>query len=94
MEVLIYVLSENRNAGPSHQHSRKRRGPYKKSKYELDIMTVFLELPPHVTPSYIAKDISNCPPLDINCFDISTLVKDIEALKFMFRSFTSRIECF
>ena len=42
---------------------------------------MFLELPPHVTPSYVAKDLSNLPPLNMNCFDVSALVKDIEALK-------------
>ena len=42
---------------------------------------MFLELPPHVTPSYVAKDLSNLPPLNMNCFDVSALVKDIEASK-------------
>ena len=80
-QVLFETAFSNRNAEPPHQYSHKRRGQDKKSKNIQDIISVFLELPPHVTPSYVAKDLSNLPPLNMNCFDVSALVKDIEALK-------------
>ena len=80
-QVLFETAFSNRNAEPPHQYSHKRRGQDKKSKNIQDIISVFLELPPHVTPSYVAKDLSNLPPLSMNCFDVSALVKDIEALK-------------
>ena len=80
-QVLFETAFSNRNEEPPHQYSHKRRGQDKKSKNIQDIISVFLELPPHVTPSYVAKDLSNLPPLNMNCFDVSALVKDIEALK-------------
>ena len=80
-QVLFETAFSNRNAEPPHQYSHKRRGQDKKSKNIQDIISVFLELPPHVTPSYVAKDLSNLPPLNMKCFDVSALVKDIEALK-------------
>ena len=80
-QVLFETAFSNRNAEPPHQYSHKRRGQDKKSKNIQDIISVFLELPPHVTPSYVANDLSNLPPLNMNCFDVSALVKDIEALK-------------
>ena len=80
-QVLFETAFSNRNEEPPHQYSHKRRGQDKKSKNIQDIISVFLELPPHVTPSYVAKDLSNLPPLNMNCFDVSALVKDIEALQ-------------
>ena len=80
-QVLFETAFSNRNEEPPHQYNHKRRGQDKKSKNIQDIISVFLELPPHVTPSYVAKDLSNLPPLNMNCFDVSALVKDIEALK-------------
>ena len=46
-----------------------------------DIANISLEMPPSSFPSYVAKDLSRLPPLTMNCFDISSLVKDIESLK-------------
>ena len=80
-QVLFETAFSNRNEEPPHQYNHKRRGQDKKSKNIQDIISVFLELPPHVTPSYVAKGLSNLPPLNMNCFDVSALVKDIEALK-------------
>ena len=64
-QVLFETAFSNRNAEPPHQYSHKRRGQDKKSKNIPDIISVFLELPPHVTPSYVAKDLSNLPPLNM-----------------------------
>ena len=38
-------------------------------------------MPPSSFSSYVAKDLSRLPPLTMNCFDITSLVKDIESLK-------------
>ena len=59
----------------------KRKGKDKNISNVQDIVNIFLEMPPSSFPSYVAKDLSRLPPLSMNCFDIASLVKDIESLK-------------
>ena len=59
----------------------KRKGKDKNINNIQDIVNIFLEMPPSSLPSYVAKDLSHLPPLTINCFDVASLVKDIESLK-------------
>ena len=48
-----------------------------------DIANIFLEMPPSSFSSYVAKDLSRLPPLTMNCFDVASLVKDIESLQLL-----------
>jgi len=59
----------------------KRRGAGKKQSDMQDILNIFLEMPPDSVPIYVAKDLSNLPPLTMNTFDMSRIVKDMETLK-------------
>ena len=38
-------------------------------------------MPPQSVPCYVAKELSRLPPLSINCFDVTSLVKDMESVK-------------
>ena len=45
------------------------------------ILNIFLEMPPQSVPCCVAKELCRLPPLSMNCFDVSSLVKDMESLK-------------
>ena len=38
-------------------------------------------MPPQSVPCYVAKELSRLPPLSMNCFDVSSLVKEMESVK-------------
>ena len=59
----------------------KRQGKDKKLNNIQDILNIFLEVPPQSAPCYVTKELSSLPPLSMNCFDVSSLVKDTESLK-------------
>ena len=59
----------------------KRRGAGKRQSDLQDILNIFLELTPHSIPCYVAKDLSNLPPLSMNNFDMASVIRDIENLK-------------
>ena len=59
----------------------KRRGAGKKQSDMQDILNIFLEMPPDSVPIYVAKDLSNLPPLTMNIFDMSRIVRDMDTLK-------------
>ena len=59
----------------------KRKGNNKNISNIQYIVNIFLEMPPSSFPSYVAKHLSRLPPLTMNCFDIASLLKDIESLK-------------
>ena len=46
-----------------------------------DLLNVVLELPAHSIPTYVCKDLNQLPPLSMNNFDISHLIKNVECLQ-------------
>ena len=56
-------------------------GSNKKSADMKNILNIFLDFPSNHVPMYVAKDLSNLPPLSVNNFDIAKIIKDIEQLK-------------
>ena len=59
----------------------KHRGEDRRLLDIKDIVNVFLQLPPAIIPRFVAEDLSVLPPLSMDCFDISRVVKDIENIK-------------
>ena len=59
----------------------KRKGKDMSLNIIQDILTIFLEMPPQSVPCYVAKELSRFPPLSVKCFDVSSLVKDMESVK-------------
>ena len=45
------------------------------------LSTFFLQLPPAIIPRFVAENLSLLPPLSMDCFNISRVVKDIETIK-------------
>ena len=50
-----------------------------KTIYVRDILNVCLEM--SEAPCYVAKDLANLPPLSMNNFDMSKIIRDIETIK-------------
>ncbi|KAK2166545.1 hypothetical protein NP493_1317g00000 [Ridgeia piscesae] len=59
----------------------KRKGKDKSLNNIQDILNIFLEMPPQSVPCYVARELSRLPPLSMNCFDVSSLVKDMASVK-------------
>ena len=59
----------------------KRKGKDKSLNNIQDILNIFLEMSPQSVPCYVAKELSRLPPLSMNCFDVSSLVKEMESVK-------------
>ena len=59
----------------------KRVGNNKKQNDTQDIMNVFLKLQPESVPCFVCKDLSRLPPLSMNNFDLSGVMRSIESLK-------------
>ena len=59
----------------------KRRGSSKKLYDVQDILNIFLELPAHASPMFVCKNLNNIPPLSMNNFDMSSLIKTMESLQ-------------
>lgn len=59
----------------------KRRGPNMRQSNIQDMLNVFLEISPQSVPCYVCKDLTQLPPLTMNNFDMSSVVRDLEALK-------------
>jgi hypothetical protein len=56
----------------------KRRGDSKKLHDFQDIMNAFLEFPTQDVPIYVCRDLHNLPPLSMNNFDMSGLIRNVE----------------
>ena len=54
----------------------KRKGKDRSLNNIQDILNIFVEMPPQSVPCYVAKELSRLPPLSMNCFDVSSLVKE------------------
>ena len=59
----------------------KRKGKDKCLNNIQDILKCVLDMPTQPVPCYVAKELSRLPPLSMNCFVVSSLVKDMESVK-------------
>ena len=59
----------------------KRRGAQKRTNDLNDIVHILLELESESTPTFLARDLTNLPPLSYNHFDLRKILQDIEVLK-------------
>ena len=75
---ILYDTAFNNRTAP---RKVKCRGSNKKSADMKNILNIFLDFPSNHVPMYVAKDLSNLPPLSVNNFDIAKIIKDIEQLK-------------
>ena len=67
---------------PDNDDKRKRRiGGNKKATSMKDILNVFLELSLEDVPLFVANNLHNLPPLSMDNFDMSRVIRDMEALK-------------
>ena len=71
----------NATGGRDGRRKVQHRGVKKSQRDMEDIIDLFLELPLHDIPMFVAKDISNLPPLSMNNFDMCSIVKKIETLE-------------
>ena len=46
-----------------------------------DLFNIFLIIPPACMPTFLAKDLSNLPPVDISNFDLSSILKVMTKIK-------------
>ena len=58
----------------------KRQGPKKKHSDVLDIIGLCHEVGSKL-PIFVARDLSNMPPVSANSFDVASLMRDIEDMK-------------
>ena len=58
----------------------KRQGPKKKQSDVLDIIGLCHEVGSKL-PVFVARDLSNLPPVSANSFDVASLMRDIEDMK-------------
>ena len=56
-------------------------GTDKRTKDMQDIMNVYLELPPQSIPTFLTNDLANLPPITMNNFDVSSIIKDMTSMK-------------
>lgn len=63
----------------------KRRGAQKKQNDLQDILNLFLEMPPNMAPVFVVQDLTNLPPISLDTFDMSGIIKDLEDLKIKVR---------
>ena len=67
---------------PENDDKRKRRiGGNKKATSMKDILNVFLELTLEDVPLFVANNLHNLPPLSMDNFDMSRVIRDMEAIK-------------
>ena len=59
----------------------KHRGDNKNASSMQDILNIFLEMSPSSVPCYVCKDLAKLPPLSMDNFDVSSVIKAIETLK-------------
>ena len=75
------VLLENVIVPDDDEAKRSRKGPNKKLNSMKDILNVFLVLTLEQLPLFVAEDLANLPPLSMDNFDMSSVIKDMENIK-------------
>ena len=46
-----------------------------------DIITIFYEMKPRMTPTFVAKDLNNLPPLSMNNFDMAHNIEEMSGVQ-------------
>ena len=75
------VLLENVTVPDDDEAKRSRKGLNKKLNSMKDILNVFLVLTLDQLPLFVAEDLANLPPLSMDNFDMSSVIKDMESIK-------------
>lgn len=68
---------------PSQMRNIKRQGPNKNTNNVTDIISLFQSLEVDRVPVFVARNLSNLPPISQNHFDMSSILREIETLKVM-----------
>ena len=61
--------------------TRNRKGLNKKLNTMTDILNIFLVMTLEDLPLFVACDLSNLPPLSMDNFDMSSVVREMEIIK-------------
>ena len=72
------VLLENVIVPDDDDAKRSRKGINKKLNSMKDILNVFLVLTLEQLPLFVVEDLANLPPLSMDNFDMSSVIKDME----------------
>ena len=75
------VLLDNVIIPEDDEKKRSRKGLNKKLNSMKDILNIFLVLTLEELPLFVAQDLANLPPLSMDNFDISSVIKDMESIK-------------
>ena len=75
------VLLENVTVPDDDEAKRSRKGLNKKLNSMKDILNVFLVLTLDQLPLFVAEDLANLPPLSMDNFDMSSVIKDMDSIK-------------
>ena len=77
---LVYAKCNAMNLDIALPRFVKRQGPKKKQSDVLDIIGLCHEVGSKL-PVFVARDLSNLPPVSVNSFDVASLMRDIEDMK-------------
>ena len=77
---LVYAKCNALNLDIALPRFVKRQGPKKKQSDVLDIIGLCHEVGSKL-PVFVARDLSNLPPVSANSFDVASLMRDIEDMK-------------
>ena len=77
---LVYAKCNALNLDIALPRFVKRQGPKKKQSDVLDIIGLCHEVGSKL-PVFVARDLSNMPPVSANSFDVASLMRDIEDMK-------------
>ena len=77
---LVYAKCNALNLDIALPRFVKRQGPKKKQSDVLDIIGLCHEVGSKL-PVFVARDLSNLPPVSANSFDVASLIRDIEDMK-------------
>ena len=75
------VLLDNVILPKDDDKKRSRKGLDKKLNTMKDILNVFLIMTLEEIPLFVASDLANLPPLSMDNFDMSSVVREMENIK-------------
>ena len=84
--VFFDAIAGNQSTQTSNKKLRKikRRGNSKKQHDVEDIINALLETQPHSAPMFVARDLSQLPPIGLHNFDLCSLLKKVDDLNAKF----------
>ena len=80
-KAILYDTCTRRGYTLPRMVKRRETQQPKRTKDLNDILQIVLELETENTPIFLARNLSNLPPLSYNHFDLGKIINDIEALK-------------